>query len=1188
MASAERLISGFGEGAGQVNKPNGMAIDTTLERLYVADEANQRVDVYSAEGKFEKAFGWGVLDGESKLEVCTSVCRKGIAGSGKGQFNHPLSVAVDNQLLSPSFHDVYVADYENRRIEKFSPTGEYLGTIGKEGIGEGDISTANGNAFSIGVGPEGTLLVIDTLRVSSSVYKTRLQHFTASETLIPGQQILLEEEATQISLTVLPDGRFYLALGGAGRSIRKFDASGNQLLKIAGSNLSAMALDSSEDLFVGELDPSLAELPPSIVEYDKGGNVVRRFGYGELHSAPDGLVPYATAEGDVYATERSNDRFVQLSFPPPGPVIFPAPCEASAGNIKATLKAKVNPEGQETEYRFQYLTQAQFEAGGFSNPEVQESSPAALPGDFGLHAVSYQATGLVPETHYHCRVLASNAGGKATGQDGGFTTKAPLEFIDIWSSATTATATALDAEINPLGLAAHGYFEYVDQTAFAESGFAGASIAPTPPAETDFGQGEVPIAKSVQISDLQPCDTYHYRLHVEDQFTAFESGEQAVRTLCGSAAPPDNRRYELVSPALKNNAEVAVPGSRGGTVSDVGYSKIQAADPAGNSFTFTSFTSFGEAAGAPAASQYLAKRTAGGWGTENISPRGFLESPLEPSYRGFTPDLAFGSLVVTEPPLTPEAQTGVENLYLRDNSTGKLQAVTTEQPSLLTGQEFCTRFSGASSDGSKVFFGAQGAMAGAPKGNGHSLYEWSAVGGLKVVSVLAGVKKPATPTPRTSFGLAQSECGMEGNLAHAVSEDGRYAFWTYVPEGSGQPTRLLARIDGERTIQLDANAGGTGPSGNGVYWGAAADGTAVLFVGENPLLAGASPNDLYHYDVPSETLTDLTAGLGEAAQVQGVLGASNDASYVYFVALGNLTGSESSPTGGVAQPGKPNLYMWHSGKGLRFIGTLQGPDSFDWSLESRGRTARVSPDGRHLAFLSTATKTLSGYDNRISGGADCHVTPSPLCPEAYLFDAGADTLTCVSCNPSGSRPDGPTFLPGWSNPFEGPRYLSADGSRLFFETFDALTPGDSNSRRDVYEAEKPGSGSCAEGSSNYVPSSGSCLFLISSGSSSDESYLLDASSSGGDVFFATRSQLVGADHDENYDVYDSRVEGGFPEPLTPEPCEGEGCRPPVTVPPQGTNPGTASFSGPGNAPQAKKKRKTHKKKNRHHHGRHGK
>ena len=59
--------------------------------------------------------------------------------------------------------------------------------------------------------------------------------------------------------------------------------------------------------------------------------------------------------------------------------------------------------------------------------------------------------------------------------------------------------------------------------------------------------------------------------------------------------------------------------------------------------------------------------------------------------------------------------------------------------------------------------------------------------------------------------------------------------------------------------------------------------------------------DLYSYDVETDELTDLTvdkdiADKETGAGVEHILGASRDASYVYFVATGNLApGATSAP-----------------------------------------------------------------------------------------------------------------------------------------------------------------------------------------------------------------------------------------------------------------------------------------------------
>ena len=95
--------------------------------------------------------------------------------------------------------------------------------------------------------------------------------------------------------------------------------------------------------------------------------------------------------------------------------------------------------------------------------------------------------------------------------------------------------------------------------------------------------------------------------------------------------------------------------------------------------------------------------------------------------------------------------------------------------------------------------------------------------------------------------------------------------------------------------------------------------------------------------------------------------------------------------------------------------------------------------------------------------------------------------------------------------------VSADGSKVFFETPDSLVPADSNGLIDTYEW------------------SGGAPHLISSGAGDSNSIFVDASPSGNDVYFSTRDRLLRLDRDENSDVYDARVGGGFPLPA-PEPA----------------------------------------------------
>jgi hypothetical protein len=261
-----------------------------------------------------------------------------------------------------------------------------------------------------------------------------------------------------------------------------------------------------------------------------------------------------------------------------------------------------------------------------------------------------------------------------------------------------------------------------------------------------------------------------------------------------------------------------------------------------------------------------------------------------------------------------------------------------------------------------------------------------------------------------------------------------------------------------------------------------------------------------------------------------------------------------------AVAGEPNLYAYEPDPAAAgayrtvFIATLGSGDSCDWieigcGGNESGLTARVSANGDFLGFTSSAQ--LTSYDNT---DANTHNPDS----EIYLYDAATETLSCASCDPSGAAPTsgagiGPPVTPyNVSDVTDAypQRYVSNEG-QVFFDSAEALLPAATNAEGDVYEYE------------------GGELHLISSGTSDEASYFLDASVDGSDVFFETSQQLLGEARDAAYAIYDARVDGGFPEPPALStggpPCESaEACKPPLGEPPVESFPASSAFSGAGN------------------------
>lgn len=387
--------------------------------------------------------------------------------------------------------------------------------------------------------------------------------------------------------------------------------------------------------------------------------------------------------------------------------------------------------------------------------------------------------------------------------------------------------------------------------------------------------------------------------------------------------------------------------------------------------------------------------------------------------------------------------------------------------------------------------------------------------------------------------------------------------------------------------------------------------------GEAPTNPG---NDLYRFEPGTNTLEDLTPlSEGNGAEVQGVLAVSDDGSSVYFAANGILDTAGKAKAGncqasqrhGSITPmtGSCNIYLYRQGT-ITLVGRVRGTDAQDWTGTPQGlfssfapKTAFLSSDGQTLLFRSQ--EQLSSYGNE---GV----------PELYRYSAETGKLACVSCPPSGEEVGkgfslGSVSFPEPLSPviasvaMVASRNFSSDGNRAFFETSEALVPGDTNGSGqakcpgigaeltpaclDTYEWEAPGVGSCEEGGTDYSPLNEGCIYLVSTGKSPYPSYFADASENGNDVFFFTRQQLVGQDKDELQDVYDARVGGGLASQneVPPVPCEAtDACHGQLQTPPAEATPTTPQFVGPGNAvpkhkAQKKKKHKAkkHKAKKKH-------
>jgi hypothetical protein len=708
-----------------------------------------------------------------------------------------------------------------------------------------------------------------------------------------------------------------------------------------------------------------------------------------------------------------------------------------------------------------------------------------------------------------------------------------------WVEAVTASSGNLRAEIDPGGLNTTYRFEYLSETAFEKGGWAGADLAP-PSGAAPFGSTPAPPVFQ-RLEHLLPATAYRYRPVAGNSAGTVVGPEHVLTTEETSLAfrLPDARAWELVSPLDKAGGAIAAPGSL------FGGGEIQAAS-GGGALTYGSASSFGGAQGAPPGSQYLSRRDAGGWSTENISTplqsNTYGDHPDGVPYRLFAPGLGAGLLFGGQPcrgvpgcptpaPALPGsgAPGAYATYYLRDGATYlSLLDDADLAHSAVSPEHFAVSLAAASADLSTVVLSSCAALTSAATevaaGPGEcvdaerNLYRWRG-GALELINLLPAAST-GTPGARVAAPIG------------AVSEDGSRIYFSdpedgllYLREAGGPTKPVEEALPGQATFQV-----------------ASADGSLAFL-----LVSG----HLYRYRAATNSAADITP----AGAVAGVLGASADGDRVYFQDADGLELWDEGSTRLVAAGADASLPSDH-------------PPAI--------ATVRVSADGRQLAFLSAAE--LGGNDNL---DADTGAPDTEL----YLYDAGgAGRLICASCNPTGERPRGSASVPGaevnGTTTAYRPRALSADGRRLVFDSADRLVVADTNSRVDVYQWEAAGEGTCTR-----VPG---CVNLVSSGRGDGGASFLDASADGNDVFFLTDESLVPRDPG-SIDVYDARVGGGLPEPQGPIACVGDACQA-LPNAPEDPTPGTL-VPNPGNPPlkivkEKQKHHRHHKRKHRRPHREH--
>ena len=893
-------------------------------------------------------------------------------------------------------------------------------------------------------------------------------------------------------------------------------------------------------------------------------------GETEVSAAAEGLKPGTDYSYRLLAENADGHAGELGSFTTPAPPAVETTGAQLPSPSEAILGGRLNPERAATSYRFQYTTQAGFEADGWAG--ATQSAPAEL------EANELQTLLIDNDTRLHlgAEVTAVVAAGASAGE-----VRAALETLP---------------SISPGDLSVSG------QDPRYTLGFTGAL------ADTDVAQvrtDEVPgdsFATKVQggiagdarisllaahITGLAPETTYRYRLVADNENEAGEVFGNEITLTTAPSAPPSHDPFP------------------GPPESDRAYEQVSIADSGGNPVQFpTAFSAGGERAiyqlsgGAPISSsgtlisQLLAKRTEsapheGGWEQENLVPRSIF-APEERDWL-FYPDAALGRLIGQNLNGIAPTSESVQSLWGITPPGGPYDLLHS------TTLAHDSNFFELSADGSRAIAAyKEKDLDPAHPVNAlrFHLYDVSeGEGHAHLLDLMPGGDAPSCgvasfdPNEGSSegiFGYFGRDLGHRGWL----SADGERAIFPSRGEKCTEtnPVELYAReIPSAQTKQISPPPL-SGPACSAAFIRAGAD--AAFFwtqsrlteadaappegtscTGKSP---GTSGGDVYRYDFASEALRCLTCVVpgggpadvrtfGEESALQGI-GVSEDGSALYFSSQRPLVeGAEEGiyrvdvgcATGEAACPAEGPLAYVAPG------GAAPG--------DRLGSSSAISADGSALVFRS-ADPRLDAQGGTANGGAD----------QYYLYRQSDRSLACVSCPPDGSSPRGPVLgLPAFGtgflsspNTYNGSP-LAADGGVFAFDTPSALVAADRNTAapgedpehgQDVYEWRGGRAILVSDGQQSWPGGSGSDVNAAP--------YPAAVSADGRDVFFTAAAQYTLDAPDPYRRLYDARIGGGFAFPAAPVICDLDSgaCEGPASAAPRQPGAGSAAFQGPGNPP----------------------
>jgi hypothetical protein len=588
-----------GSETGALQQPEGITANPSTGDVYVQDEANWRVDEYTADGQFVAMFGREVNEtkdnatppaSEAEKNICTATskdtCKAGVQGTpGAGEHDaFDFAGSGDVMTVAGPGDTLYVGD-ENR-VQELKPDGTWIGEI-----------PVSATVKSLAVDDKtGTMYVVYNQEPVIHEFDIASNAELPGAIEVPGAFVdgMAVDSAGYLAVSANGEGRRFADLyeASGGHLIGAITIPGMPVEPLGtlnfGENGDLYGLDAQEVFayaleLVGEVAGGAAVCavgpasgssatfgctlsgevnPEGVAETEALFQWGKTAGLGQQTAGQDvgepktveavfvGLRPNETLfyeltayDQNVQAPEQlvAEERSVTTESVPPK--VLGSPSVSFVTSSSAVLSGELNPENTNTLYEFQYAKACipGEPCPAIANaPEMLATSTqeSAAYGELGTTA---EVGALQPLTSYRYRLAAVNEKGQeAVSATGG--SVLPEGTFTTGPAPAPAVSTGLASEVGTSSATIAGSVNPggLPATYSFELGvYEGASTQYGDVFSGPVGTGSTPLEETLALTGLQPGTTYAYRIAVHSGYTHnTETALQGTTTLFTTAGVP--------------------------------------------------------------------------------------------------------------------------------------------------------------------------------------------------------------------------------------------------------------------------------------------------------------------------------------------------------------------------------------------------------------------------------------------------------------------------------------------------------------------------------------------------------------------------------------------------------------------------------------------------------------------------